>query len=140
MTQSMLIESIIPAVIFGIIIIHHVRDIASGLYTTESDKDPKGALGFFSLMRHGWIDQNHLTGQAACNTTRDYIRIVVFLAGNAILCASILSGFAVRLKPSESFGDLILLIKLGACVVTLIAIFILMLICMRYMLHFRYLR
>ena len=38
---------------------------------------------FFAKVREGWVLQNHLTGQAAANTTRDYLRVVLFYAGNA---------------------------------------------------------
>ena len=92
-------------------------------------------------MRSGWVQQNHMTGQAAVNTTRDYMRVVVFLAGNAIICASILAGIALNKADTESSNNTLVVLmkfKLGACVTVLLIIFFLLLLCLRYILHFRY--
>jgi hypothetical protein len=134
--SNIVIETVIPCVVFGSIALDHVRNIYKGTYSINL-KDPHNALAYFASMRHGWVEQNHLIGQAACNTTRDYFRVVIFLAGNAILCSSILVGFALRLRPNENMEDLLMFIKLFSCVCLLLTIFILLLICNRYMLQFR---
>lgn len=131
----------IPAVIFGLISVQYTYAILSGTYGPTIGKSPRNAIVFFRMMRAGWVDQNHLTGQAAVNTTRDYIRVVVFLAGNAIICASILSGIALNNygdnEEGYSVNDTLMMAKLGSCVALLIIIFLLLMMCMRYMLHFR---
>lgn len=130
-------EVVIPSVIFGIIILRYIHAILTGAYAPTMGDNPQNAISFFKMMRAGWIKQNHLTGQAACNTTRDYIRVVVFLAGNAVLCASILSGFASNNYRSGGEMDTLALVKIGICVAVLLLIFVLLLLCMRYILHFR---
>jgi hypothetical protein len=130
-------EIVVPCLIFGIIAIQYAYAISMGTYGPTLGRAPHTAIIFFRQMRAGWVEQNHLTGQAAVNTTRDYIRVVVFLAGNAIICASILAGFALNnYSPSETL-DRLMLVKLGTCVAMLIMIFLLLLLCLRYMIHFR---
>jgi hypothetical protein len=131
-------EIIIPCIIFGLIIIQYIYAIMSGAYGVLGSSQ-RTSIVFFRMMRAGWVEQNHLLGQAAVNTTRDYIRVMVFLAGNAIICASILAGFALNnFSPNgNNERQMMMLIKLGCCVGVLLIIFILLLLCLRYILHFR---
>lgn len=138
MSGISLVEILVPGLVFSAIIGQYLYAIMSGTYGPALGKSPANAVVFFKAMRAGWVQQNHMTGQAAVNTTRDYLRVVIYLAGNAIIVASILAGIAVN-KYSENNGaeELLMLVKLGACVSLLILIFLLLLMCMRYMLHFR---
>ena len=137
MSGISLVEIIVPALVFLAIIGQYMYAIASGTYGPALGKSPANAIIFFKAMRAGWVQQNHMTGQAAVNTTRDYLRVVIYLAGNAIIVASILAGIAVNNYSGNSSEELLMLVKLGACVALLILIFLLLLMCMRYMLHFR---
>jgi hypothetical protein len=123
---------VIPIIVFSAIIALHIHYYLNGTYT----KSHHSSLYFFMKMREGWINQNHLSGQAAANTTRDYIRVMVFLAGNAIVVASVLAGFAVNIPPTD-FRNRLLIIKLGCCVAVFVVIFICLLMCIRFILHFR---
>jgi hypothetical protein len=130
-------EIIIPSVIFGAIALLYLYEIINGAYSGEFSSSPKfGAITFFKKMREGWVDSNRMSGQAAANTTRDYLRVVIFLAGNAILLASIMSGFALNVEPSND-REKLRLIKLAACVGLFVAIFILLVLCLRFALHFQ---
>ena len=141
MKGFILVEIIVPSVVFGYIIANYIQEILGGTYRIngyENANPIDGALQFFGKMREGWVNNMYLSGQAAANTTRDYIRVLVFLAGNSILIASILMSFATKLKPSQKIEDLILTVKLASCVVVFVIIFILLLQSIRFMLHFRY--
>lgn len=127
-----LVQIIVPAVIFGAIAALHAYHLWRGYYF----KSERGAVYLFRKIREGWVDKNYLSGQAAVNTTRDYFRVVLFLASNAIVVATVLSGFAIS-APFETFDDKIRVIKLATCVTTLIVIFICLILCVRYALHFR---
>jgi hypothetical protein len=132
----LLAEILIPSVVFGLIAWSYSYQICRGVYSAELPA--KGSIAMFTAIRHAWIDHNHLSGQTACNTTRDYLRVLVFLSGNTILIASVLTAFALNVDANESFYETFLLVKLGCCVVIFVAIFILLLLSMRYILHFRY--
>lgn len=124
---------VIPFVVFSCVLVLHLRYFLKGAHF-GSDRAP---LNFFMKMREGWVDNNHLSGQAAVNTTRDYIRVITFLAGNAILVATVLAGFAVQVE-TDTFHKKLLIVKLGACVAAFIIIFICLLMCARFIVHFRY--
>ena len=131
-------EIIIPSVVFGLIALSYLYEVLNGAYSSTASNNPKfGAITFFKKMREGWVDSNRMSGQAAANTTRDYLRVIIFLAGNAILLASILSGFAMNVNPSND-REMLQLIKLAACVALFVAIFIFLLLCIRFALHFQY--
>lgn len=132
-------EIVVPIIIFSAIISQYIYAILSGTYGPTLGRNPRNAIIFFKMMREGWVQQNHMTGQAAVNTTRDYIRVVVFLAGNAIVCASILAGIALNSTDvaGNSSQSLLMKCKLGGCVALLLVIFLFLLLCLRYILHFR---
>ena len=131
-----LLEIIIPAIVFGCFTLAILNECRRGAYSLQS-KDPKhGARNLFRMMRDGWVDANRNSGQAAVNTTRDYFRVILFFAGNSILLATILAGFVVN-KKAETQRQLLQLIKIGSCVALFITIFILLILCTRYLVHFR---
>jgi hypothetical protein len=129
-------EIIIPAAVFGCFAIAFLNQCWSGAYSLQS-KDPKhGARNLFRMMRDGWVDANRNSGQAAVNTTRDYFRVILFLAGNSILLATVLAGFVVN-KEAETDRELLQIVKIGSCVALFITIFIFLILCTRYLVHFR---
>jgi hypothetical protein len=81
------------------------------------------------------VDSNSLSGQTAVGTTRDYLRFLTALASISITIAAILAGFAVNI-PYSVENRTIKLVQLGAGVTLFIAIFILILLCCRLILHF----
>jgi hypothetical protein len=89
-------------------------------------------------MRRGWVIQNHLTGQAAANTTRDYLKIIIFFAGNAILLATILTGFASNIaSQTPSIKRNISLVKISLAILNFLVIFFLFILSLRYANHFQ---
>jgi hypothetical protein len=132
LSDSELFEAVAPAVIFGAIAALHIYYFRTGYYF----KSERGAVHLFRKIREGWVDKNYLSGQAAVNTTRDYFRVILFLASNSILLATVLSGFAVS-APFGTFKEKLRVIKLATCVAVLIVIFILLILCTRFALHFR---
>ena len=129
-------EYIIPAVVFGIIIMKYLHEYWRGSYFTEIEKKRRKPLEFFARMREGWVDNMHLTGQAACNTTRDYLRVIIFFAGNAILLATVFAGFAAQYShETASPRERLMLIKLGSNVVIFMVIFFMFFMATRYAVH-----
>lgn len=49
---------------------------------------------YFYQMRGGWVRKNFLTGQGSANSTRDYLRVLLFFAGNCAVMAMIFVGYA----------------------------------------------
>jgi hypothetical protein len=92
---------------------------------------------FFSLTRKNWVKKNHLTGQAAANSTRDYLRVILFLASNSALLLIIIAGYAATTySPDGNALSHLLTAKLGAISLLFLIIFFLLLYSMRYGLHF----
>ena len=46
-------------------------------------------------VNEGWVKSNYMKDKAS-NTTRDYLRVSIFLAGNAIILSTVLAGFATQ--------------------------------------------
>ncbi|CAN0283040.1 unnamed protein product [Ascophyllum nodosum] len=100
----------------------------SGLEFLRQHDDTARARALFAQVRAGWVKANYMTGQAAVNTTRDYIRAAVFFANTAILLATFTVGYAGT-RYSEcsdegcSGGDWLFIIQLGVLSVLLLVIF-----------------
>jgi hypothetical protein len=85
-------EIIIPCVIFVVIgafhfYQHHINQVTS----------IRNARSFFEKVNEGWVKSNYMKEKAS-NTTRDYLRVSIFLAGNAIILATVLAGFASQVR------------------------------------------
>jgi hypothetical protein len=132
-------EIIISCSCWSVIILYYLVQLRQGVYSKVLSKENKyHPVVFFAHMRQGWVIQNHLTGQAAANTTRDYLRILLFFCGNAILVATILFGFATStMSRSRSLERNILLGKLAANILIFLIIFFLFLMSTRYAMHFQ---
>jgi hypothetical protein len=65
-------EIIIPIVAWSLIIAHYIYMIYKGSFRQSNENESAGLhpYSFFTSVRDGWVSQNHLTGQAAANTTR----------------------------------------------------------------------
>eukprot|EP00904_Undaria_pinnatifida_P009174 jgi/Undpi1/5387/HiC_scaffold_2.g00668.m1 len=87
---------------------------------------------------------NFMKGQAAVNTTRDYIRAAVFFANSAILLTTFSVGYAgsryTDCKDADncSTEDWLLVIKLGVLAAVLLIIFFVFTQCTRYAVHFSF--
>ena len=128
-------EIIIPLIIFPIIAGSYLYERYRGSYNhSKSD----AAIGFFREARNAWVTKNHLTGQASANTTRDYLRVIIFLAGNSILLATVFSGFAAQIA-SQPYTPvrMLLVVKLGVCVIHFLILFFCFLMSVRYATHFQ---
>eukprot|EP00639_Heterosigma_akashiwo_P016741 CAMPEP_0206399392 /NCGR_PEP_ID=MMETSP0294-20121207/24804_1 /ASSEMBLY_ACC=CAM_ASM_000327 /TAXON_ID=39354 /ORGANISM="Heterosigma akashiwo, Strain CCMP2393" /LENGTH=187 /DNA_ID=CAMNT_0053855207 /DNA_START=269 /DNA_END=832 /DNA_ORIENTATION=+ len=86
-----------------------------------------------------------MTGQAAVNTTRDYLRATIFMGSTAIVIVAVLTGalssfeecFADDLDSCNANQKLII-IKVGCLVANFLAIFYVFLQCTRFMVHFSF--
>jgi len=132
-------EIAIPIVVWIIIVGHHMwlvrkHHIFSVKYT--ADVAPS-VYSFFSQVRTGWIKQNHLTGQSSANSTRDYLRVLLFYAGNACILSTITAGYcASSYKPDGTPYDHLLTAKLGSLAILFLVIFFVMIYALRYGTHF----
>jgi hypothetical protein len=135
-------EIAIPTIVWAIIISFYLYELRKGVFIRK-DNNNNGdkeffSLSFFAKIREGWVIQNHLTGQAAANTTRDYLRVLIFFAGNAILIATVLCGFASNAsrEPNSPERNL-LLAKLSFNVLIFLIIFFCFVFSIRYATHFQ---
>ena len=88
-------------------------------------------------MRIGWVKQNHLTGQASANSTRDYLRVLLFYTGQALVVATLVGGYcASNYKPDGTPYEHLLTVKLGVICTLFIIIFLIMVYAVRYGTHF----
>jgi len=132
-------EIIIPCAVWIVIVGHHLwlvkkHHIFSLKYT--ADVAPS-VYSFFSQMRTGWVKQNHLTGQAAANSTRDYLRVLLFFAGNACVLSTLTAGYcASSYKEAGTPYDHLLTAKLGTLSLLFLVIFFVMIYAVRYGTHF----
>jgi hypothetical protein len=88
-------------------------------------------------MRSGWVHKNFLTGQGTANSTRDYLRVLIFLEGNTAMVASLVLGYASILFDETSPEDRMLLIKLVLCGVLFSIMFFMFLFATRYAMQFQ---
>lgn len=140
MSQSEVVaEALISSLCWITIILFYYYQINAGVYNIKGDDNKYQPLVFFKKIRHGWVTQMHLTGQGAANTTRDYLRVMIFYSGNAIVLATILAGFASNVinNQAPSIERSLQLGKLGFCIIILLIIFYLFLMAIRYATHFQ---
>lgn len=119
------------ACFFLIIVVHLVEWFGARLKST-------GPQGFFKRVRAGWVEDNFMKGQAAVNTTRDYIRVTVFFASTAVLLATFSAGTVATLDFDNSQKDL-LHAKLGIFSGLMLLIFLIFLQATRIAIHFSFL-
>lgn len=106
-------------------------------------KDVARARALFAEVRAGWVTANYMKGQAAVNTTRDYIRAAVFFANTAILLGTFSVGYAgTRYSDCSDEGcsgqDWVFIIKLGVLSALLVVNFFVFTQCTRFAVHFSF--
>ncbi|CAM9312411.1 unnamed protein product [Scytosiphon promiscuus] len=133
-------EVVIPVACFAICIGFQAWEFAG-------PHNPKvaRARALFRDVRAGWITDNFMKGQAAVNTTRDYIRAALFFANTAILLTTFAAGYAgSRYTDCSDDGagctanDWLFVIKLGGLSALLMTIFFVFTQCTRYAVHFSF--
>ena len=131
-------EILIPGICWLVIIIHHAMLVKGHVFSLKQQiGNAPSVYSFFAQVRIGWVKQNHLTGQASANSTRDYLRVLLFYAGNAVLLSTLSAGYcATSLVPNGTAYENLLTAKLGLISVLFLAIFLVMVYALRYGTHF----
>lgn len=131
-------EVLIPVLVWGVVIVHHLWMVRSHVFSLKQHaKSAPSVYSFFAQTRIGWVEQNHLTGQASANSTRDYLRVLLFYTGTAVLLSTYLAGYcASSYKPEGTPYEYLLTVKLGVASLLFLAIFLIMVYGVRYATHF----
>eukprot|EP00752_Nemacystus_decipiens_P017140 g15355.t1 len=131
----------IPLVCFAVCIAFQAWEFLG----PKNHPDACRARVLFTAVRAGWVKDNFMKGQAAVNTTRDYIRAALFFANTAILLTTFAVGYAGSRYTdcstddnSCSAEDYLLIVKLGALAALLMTIFFVFTQCTRYAVHFSF--
>lgn len=112
-------------------------------FLRKDDVAKARARTLFKSVRSGWVTDNYMKGQAAVNTTRDYIRAAVFFANTAILLTTFSVGFTGStysdcLDNGCSNREWLLIIKLGVLAAIFLVIFFVFTQCTRFAVHFSF--
>ena len=131
-------EIVMPIIVWSFIFLHHLWLVKNHVFSPNyAAYEAPSVYSFFAQTRIGWVKQNHLTGQAAANSTRDYIRVVIFFAGNAVLLAGITGGYcASSYDPNGNAMSMLLTVKLGVISFIFFVIFFVFIYATRYGTHF----
>lgn len=139
-------DVIIPIIVWSIILVYYFYQLwRRSQYKNISfhDVSKEGFMhytSYFYQMRGGWVRRNHLTGQSAANSTRDYLRVLLFFCGNAGSVGMILAGYTASTYSEDATPrQYYLSIKLGVASLILLVIFFLFLYAIRYGTHFHFL-
>ena len=87
-----LYELVTPCVIAVLLASVHLYQF---IVNKESNKRNLTARSFFQMVHEGWVASNHMKDRSS-NTTRDYLKVSTFLAGNAVILATVLAGFGAQ--------------------------------------------
>ncbi|CAM9697558.1 unnamed protein product [Pylaiella littoralis] len=133
-------EVVIPVVCFAACFAFQAWEFAG-----THDPETARARTLFSDVRTGWVADNFMKGQAAVNTTRDYVRAALFFANTAILLTTFVVGYAGSRytdcsdEANSCRGeDYLLIIKLGVLATVLMTIFFVFTQCTRFAVHFSF--
>jgi hypothetical protein len=131
-------ETLIPVIVWILVIGHHFWMLRNHVFSpNQHAKTAPSVYSFFAQTRVGWVKQNHLTGQASANSTRDYLRVLLFYTGNAVVLSTLTAGYcATSYKPDGTTYEHLLTVKLGFVSVLFLAIFLVMVYATRYGTHF----
>ena len=130
-----LYEYVIPVVVFGFIILFY---LSHGLkkYISWNSIVSFVSFDFFLQVRSAWAVEYHLSRGPVSQTTRDVVRATMFLMQISIVASVTFVGYAaILVKEKETPQRNLLLVKLGSCVIVLLAAFLLFLSATRYALH-----
>lgn len=133
-----LYEFLIPLLVWLFVVLHHVYLVKRHVFSLSLEGNEKPSVyTFFAQVRVGWVKQNHLTGQAAANSTRDYLRVVLFYAGNSVVLGTLTAGYtATSYEPGGSAYSNLLTTKLGTISLIAFVIFFVEIYALRYGTHF----
>lgn len=136
-------DVIVPVVAWTIIATYYVFQTIKRVY------DRRHALhdmkdhntyhrNYFFHMRNGWVRFNHLTLQGTANSTRDYLRVLLFMEGTTASIGSLILGYAVILLDESNNRDRLLFAQLCVGVIIFSVMFFMFLFATRYavILHF----
>lgn len=131
-------EILIPVLVWAIALIHHIWMLRRHVFSSKQHaKTAPSVFSFFAQTRIGWVKQNHLTGQASANSTRDYLRVLLFYSGNAVVLATLSAGYcATSYDPNGNAYSHLLTFKLGIVSAVFLSIFLVMIYAVRYGTHF----
>lgn len=138
-----LIDIVFPIIAWSVIFMYYVyqfyrrKGYKNWQTNPECVKEPgfKYSNNYFFHMRGGWVRRNKLTGQGSANSTRDFLRVLIFFAGNSALVTFVFGGYLASRYDSRGGAtpyDNYVSIKLGAVVVNFLATFWLFLYSIRY--------
>ena len=87
-------EIVVPVIVWITLLMHHLWLVRKGHVFSHNftANEAPSVYSFFTQIRVGWVKQNHLTGQASANSTRDYLRVLIFYTGNSVLLAVFTGG------------------------------------------------
>lgn len=131
-------ETLIPLCVWIVIIAHHALLVKQHTYShaIKPGQTPS-VYSFFAQARSGYIKQMFLTGQATANTTRDYLRVLLFYTGNCVVLSTFTAGYcASSYDPNGTAYAHLLTAKLGVLAVLFLVIFFVMIYAVRYGNHF----
>jgi hypothetical protein len=131
-------ETLVPICVWGTILIHHAWMLQGDIFSLNQHIGGTASVySFFAQTRIGWVKQNHLTGQASANSTRDYLRVLIFYAGNAITLSTLVAGYCVSNYDVDGTPTAhMVTVKLAVISVIFLVIFLIMVYAVRYGTHF----
>lgn len=114
---------------------HYHKDIE---VLSDDKNDFKFYPSYFYQMRGGWVRRNFLTGQAAANSTRDYLRVLIFFCGNSGVLGLFFCGYTISAyDPDGDANNHFVTFKLAACSFMFLVIFFLFIYSTRYATQFQ---
>lgn len=142
-----LLDIVFPIIAWTFIISYYVyqfhrrsqyRNIA---FDPSAVNDPnfQYSHNYFYQMRAGWVRRNKLTGQGTANSTRDYLRVLLFFAGNSAVIAFLFVGYLASFYDAKNGSPeaRYLSLKLGCCALNFLITFWLFIYSIRYATQFQ---
>jgi hypothetical protein len=143
-----LLDILFPVIAWTIIVGYYVYQFNRRHQYKNMHEDPtvvshpefRYSHNYFYHMRAGWVRRNKLTGQATANSTRDYLRVLIFFAGNSAVIAFVFVGYLASYYDAKNgtAEDHYLSLKLGACAFNFLVTFWLFLYSIRYATQHQY--
>lgn len=137
-------EYVIPILVWVIVAIYYAiqskRRHKEKMIAGKVKADHKYYFNYFFYMREGWVLKNNNTMQSVANSTRDYLRVIIFFAGNAATMTAIFSSYTAKLfSDATTTHQYYTALKLGCCSLLCAVIFFTFLTSIRYGLQFHFL-
>lgn len=137
-------DIVIPIVVWSIILAYYIfQSLRRPKKRMEAGNVPEDHLyypHFFYYMRGGWVKKNKLTLQAVANSTRDYLRTIIFYAGNSLTMAAIFASYSSKLfNSADTPRKRYTAFKLACCALLCSMIFFVFITSIRYGTQFHFL-